>query len=120
MNVGTSIYLQQTDVPDFWVYSKADSSVAYTYTNDSAFINAVETSGYVQIGYYNVAMLETAKVNLTDYYTKEETDNLLLDYATIAQLTEVSNRVTTIENDTTIVRTTDFLVLDGGTSIITQ
>lgn len=77
MNVGTSIYLQQTDVPDFWVYSKADSSVAYTYTDDSAFISAVETSGYVQVGYYNVAMLETAKVDLTDYYTKTETDNFI-------------------------------------------
>ena len=77
MNVGTSIYLQQTDVPDFWVYSKADSSVAYTYTNDSAFISAVETSGYVQVGYYNIAMLETAKVDLTDYYTKTETDSVI-------------------------------------------
>lgn len=77
MNVGTSIYLQQTDVPDFWVYSKADSSVAYTYTDDSAFISAVETSGYVQVGYYNIAMLETAKVDLTDYYTKTETDSVI-------------------------------------------
>lgn len=77
MNVGTSIYLQQTDVPDFWVYSKADSSVAYTYTDDSAFISAVETSGYEQVGYYNIAMLETAKVDLTDYYTKTETDSVI-------------------------------------------
>lgn len=77
MNVGTSIYLQQTDVPDFWVYSKADSSVAYTYTDDSAFISAVETSGYVQVGYYNIAMLETAKVDLTDYYTKTDTDSVI-------------------------------------------
>lgn len=77
MNVGTSIYLQQTDVPDFWVYSKADSSVTYTYTDDSAFISAVETSGYVQVGYYNIAMLETAKVDLTDYYTKTETDSFI-------------------------------------------
>ena len=83
MNVGTNIYLQQTDVPDFWVYSKADSSVAYTYTNDSAFINAVKTSGYVQVGYYNVAMLETAKVDLTDYYTKTEVDNLIDSIGTI-------------------------------------
>ena len=80
MNVGTSIYLQEMEVPDFWVYSKADSSVAYTYTDDSAFISAVETSGYAQVGYYNIAMLETAKVDLTDYYSKEETAELLNDY----------------------------------------
>lgn len=132
MNVGTSIYLQQTDVPDFWVYSKADSSVAYTYTDDSAFISAVETSGYVQVGYYNVAILETAKVDLSDYYTKEEiadlfsnyytkteTNNLLSNYATNDQLSAVSNRVTALENDDTIVRTTDTLILNGGNSTVT-
>lgn len=77
MNVGTSIYLQQMNVPDFWVYSKAETSTPYTYTDDSAFISAVETSGYVQVGYYNVAMLESAKVDLTDYYTKEEIDSMI-------------------------------------------
>lgn len=132
MNVGTSIYLQQTDVPDFWVYSKADSSVAYTYTDDSAFIEAVQTNGSVQVGYYKLAILETAKVDLSDYYTKEEiadllssyytkteTNNLLSNYATNDQLSAVSNRVTTLENDDTIVRTTDTLILNGGNSTIT-
>lgn len=132
MNVGTSIYLQQTDVPDFWVYSKADSSVAYTYTTDSAFIEAVQTNGSVQVGYYKLAILETAKVDLSDYYTKEEiadllssyytkteTNNLLSNYATNDQLSAVSNRVTTLENDDTIVRTTDTLILNGGNSTIT-
>lgn len=132
MNVGTSIYLQQIDVPDFWVYSKADSSVAYTYTTDSAFIEAVQTNGSVQVGYYKLAILETAKVDLSDYYTKEEiadllssyytkteTNNLLSNYATNDQLSAVSNRVTTLENDDTIVRTTDTLILNGGNSTIT-
>ena len=93
MNVGTSIYLQQTDVPDFWVYSKADSSVAYTYTDDSAFISAIETSGYVQVGYYNVAMLETAKVDLSDYYTKEEINDLISNI-------DLSNYVNRTNNQT--------------------
>ena len=93
MNVGTSIYLQEMEVPDFWVYSKADSSVAYTYTDDSAFISAVETSGYVQVGYYNIAMLETAKVDLTDYYSKEEVDTLLSEIDLSAYVDLTSDQV---------------------------
>ena len=132
MNVGTSIFLQQMNVPDFWVYSKSETSVPYTYTDDSAFIEAVQTNGSVQVGYYKLAILETAKVDLSDYYTKEEiadllssyytkteTNNLLSNYATNDQLSAVSNRVTTLENDDTIVRTTDTLILNGGNSTIT-
>lgn len=96
MNVGTSIYLQEMEVPDFWVYSKADSSVAYTYTDDSAFISAVETSGYVQVGYYNIAMLETAKVDLTDYYTKTETDSFINTINT--NIDNIINNTTKIAN----------------------
>lgn len=96
MNVGTSIYLQEMEVPDFWVYSKTDSSVAYTYTDDSAFISAVETSGYVQVGYYNIAMLETAKVDLTDYYTKTEVDNLI---GSIGGITSISVNGEELEPD---------------------
>lgn len=132
MNVGTSLYLQELNVPDFWVYSKETTSVPYTYTTDSAFIEAVQTNGSVQVGYYKLAILETAKVDLSDYYTKEEiadllssyytkteTNNLLSNYATNDQLSAVSNRVTTLENDDTIVRTTDTLILNGGNSTIT-
>ena len=93
MNVGTSIYLQQTDVPDFWVYSKEATSVPYTYTDDSAFINAVETAGSIQVGYYKVALLETAKVNLTDYYTKEEINDLISNI-------DLSNYVNRTNNQT--------------------
>lgn len=90
MNVGTSLYLQELNVPDFWVYSKETTSVPYTYTDDSAFISAVETAGSVQVGYYKLSLLETAKVDLTDYYTKTEVDNLL---------TTINNSITTVSDD---------------------
>lgn len=135
MNVGTSIYLQQTDVPDFWVYSKESTSVPYTYTDDSAFISAVETSGSVQVGYYKVALLETAKVDLTDYYTKEEVNSQILNnlanyydkndidsklnnYATTETTNSLETRIDAIEDDETIVKTTDNIILDGGNSTI--
>ena len=109
MNVGTSIYLQQTDVPDFWVYSKADSSVAYTYTDDSAFISAVETSGYVQVGYYNVAMLETAKVDLTDYYTKTEVDNLIGSIGGISSISVNGDELEIDENKNVNININDYI-----------
>ena len=39
----------------------------YTYTNDAALVSALETTGYVQIGYYKIAAMETGKVDLTGY-----------------------------------------------------
>lgn len=109
MNVGTSIYLQQTDVPDFWVYSKADSSVTYTYTDDSAFISAVETSGYVQVGYYNIAMLETAKVDLTDYYTKTEVDNLISSIGGITSISVNGDELEIDENKNVNININDYI-----------
>lgn len=77
LKVGMNLFIQALNVPDFWVYSVESTSVSYTYTTDQAFIDAINTSGSVQVGYYKVSMLETEKVDLSDYYTKAETDNLL-------------------------------------------
>lgn len=73
--VGDNVYIQATDVPDFWVFSVENSSSTYTYTTDSAFINDVKASGSVQVGYFKVSFLESDKVDLSDYQTK--TDNSL-------------------------------------------
>ena len=66
-NVGQNIYIVTLEVPDLWVSSVESTSSTYTYTTDAAFINALETNGYVQVGYYRLSMLETQKVDLTDY-----------------------------------------------------
>lgn len=127
MNVGTSIYLQQMNVPDFWVYSKAETSTPYTYTDDSAFISAVETSGYVQVGYYNVAMLESAKVDLTDYYTKEEIDSMIdnIDLSDYVDLTsdQIINGVKTFTSHICLIadeldKTPYNIILKGNNSFI--
>lgn len=130
--VGSNLLIQTLGVPDFWIFSIESTNVPYTYTTDEAFIEDVTTNGSVQVGYYKLAILETAKVDLSDYYTKEEiadlfsnyytkteTNNLLSNYATNDQLSAVSNRVTALENDDTIVRTTDTLILNGGNSTVT-
>lgn len=66
-NVGQNIYIVTVDVPDLWVSSIETTAVAYEYTTDAAFISALETNHYVQVGYYKLSALETQEVDLTDY-----------------------------------------------------
>lgn len=74
--VGQSIYIQTLNVPDLWVYyiTRQDRYVKYNYTTDEAFIEEMNRVGFVQIGYYYIAQLETQKVKLDDYDTSEEVD----------------------------------------------
>ena len=74
-NIGQNIYIVTLEVPDLWVSSVESTSSTYTYTTDAAFISALETNGYVQVGYYKLSALETQKVDLTNYVTFD-------DYAT--------------------------------------
>ena len=69
---GQNVYIQTRDVPDLWVYSVESTSVTYTYTTDAAFVNELTTNGYVQVGYYKLSMLETQKVDLTNYVTNTD------------------------------------------------
>ena len=76
-NIGQNIYILTLDVPDLWVSSVETTSVPYTYTTDAAIISAIDTNGYIQIGYYKLSALETQEVDLTNYVTNT-------DYATSA------------------------------------
>lgn len=86
--MGQNIYVVTVDVPDLWISGVESTSVPYTYTTDDAFINSLNTDGYVQVGYYKISMLETQKVDLTNYVTKT-------DYAgsNVAGVIKVSNGV---------------------------
>lgn len=66
--VGQKILVGAAGVPDVWVYAVSDSSVSYTYTNDSAF-EASLVAGTLQIGYFSLRPLE-AKTDLTGYATE--------------------------------------------------
>lgn len=76
-NVGQNVMIITLNVPDLWISSIESTSQTYTYTTDEAFTTALETNGYVQVGYYRLSALETQKVDLTNYYTKTQADNLL-------------------------------------------
>ena len=74
---GQNVLIITLNVPDLWISSVEETSSTYTYTTDEAFTTELQTSGYVQVGYYRLSALETQKVDLTNYYTKLENNALL-------------------------------------------
>lgn len=76
-NVGQSIYIVTLNVPDLWISGMGESSSTYTYVDDATFINDLQTNGYVQVGYHKFSMLETLKVDLTNYQTKIDSTHKL-------------------------------------------
>lgn len=71
-NIGQNIMIVTLDVPDLWVSAVSSNKNTYTYTSDDAFVSALKANGSVQVGYYKLSMLETQKVDLTDYAKKTE------------------------------------------------
>lgn len=76
-STGQNVMIITLNVPDLWISSIESTSQTYTYTTDEAFTTALNTNGYVQVGYYRLSALETQKVDLTNYYTKSQADTLL-------------------------------------------
>lgn len=68
--VGQSIYIETVKVPDVWISQISDTSVPYTYTTDEAIVNALDTAGFLKIGYYRICKLETGKIDMQDYVLK--------------------------------------------------
>lgn len=77
INKGASLYIKQLNVPDFWVYEVNTISVPYEYTNDTDLINEVKTNGSIQVGYYEISLLESEKVDLTEYATIDFVNTLV-------------------------------------------
>ena len=144
-NVGHNLYIIATAVPDFWISSIESTPVTYSGTT-ADLINSVRTNGSVQVGYYKISMLETEKVDLTNYVTTTQLNEAVNTIN--GSITTLTNKVTALENtvgnsskglvkdvadlktttgghetrikaiedDATIIRTTDFVVLNGGDS----
>lgn len=82
-NVGQNVMIVTLNVPDLWISEIAETSVPYTYVSDDDFVSALETNGYVQIGYFKLSALETQKVDLTEYVKQTQIAQLNGDYGLI-------------------------------------
>ena len=88
--IGQSIFIGEKEVPDVWVYEKQADYETITHSAEimlTKFINGAT----VGIGYFILSALETQKVDLTEYATKE-------DSVTPQNLTNALNGVQTAIN----------------------
>lgn len=112
--LGMNLFVKQMNVPDFWISSIADTYSHYEYVDDNTLINAISQYGAIQIGYCYISLLETQKVDLSNYYTKTQIDSIIDGLDT--SISDISQRISDIEDDETILRTTDTFILNGGSS----
>lgn len=75
LKVSDNVFVKTLGVPDMWVTAVNSEKATYTYTNDQAIINALDTTSGLTVGYFSFSKLETEKVDLSTYQTK--TDNTL-------------------------------------------
>lgn len=69
--VGQNILIVTLDVPDLWVSETIVPKVIYTYVSDEQFVEELKTNGSVQVGFYKLSALETAKVNIENMVTTD-------------------------------------------------
>lgn len=65
LKVGTQLLIKDKNVPDYWI-----SAVNSTASTSAVGSGSVEANGYYEkytIGYYEISILETAKVDLSGY-----------------------------------------------------
>lgn len=76
-NVGQNIMIFTLSVPDLWISEVEETSEPYVYAGDDAIVSALKADGLIRVGHYTLSALETGKVDLENYYTKNETDDLI-------------------------------------------
>ena len=95
--VGQNIYIADVDVPDLWVSEVREYFSNWDYTIPGlveTIVNSLkspEEGGYgnIQVGYYVLSALETQKVNLTNYATKDDLNTLSDEFSQV--LTNLHN-----------------------------
>lgn len=78
-----------TKVPDLWVVEEVADRVDFNYTSDSDIVNRLEANGTFQVGYYVFGAMESGKVDLDDYPTKDQMESAINNAITTTINTEV-------------------------------
>lgn len=114
LRIGWNILIKTLNVPDLWVSGISEEQVYYEYVSDEQFVSEL-LYGSVQVGYYLLSPLETQKVNLTEYPTQEDLDDVYTnlreeDFALGVQIENLENHV----NDMFAEYVTEVAELIGG------
>ena len=93
-NIGQSFKIKTLNVPDLWVSEILENKVEYTYVSDEEIINNLLNNGYIQVGYFKLMSMEIL-ANFSNYITRDELNNKLLDYELL------TNKVTSLSSTST-------------------
>lgn len=121
LKVGDNVFIVTQDVPDMWVSAVNSSSATYTYTSDSAIVTALGSANGLTVGYYVFRELETEKIDLTAYQTKNDNSLNTTSKTVVGAINEVrakandaynlaeddAIRINAIENGTTKVKSAE-------------
>lgn len=117
LKVGDNIYIKKLDVPDMWVTAVNATSATYTYTNDQAIINALDTTNGLTVGYFSFSKLETEKVDLSGYQTKTDNSLATTDKTVVGAINEVKTTADAAKKDVTELRSEVEDIQDGTTKV---
>ena len=132
LKVGDNVFIVTQDVPDMWVSVVNSSSATYTYTSDSAIVTALGSANGLTVGYYVFRELETEKVDLTAYQTKNDNSLNTTSKTVVGAINEVRGkandaynlaednaiRINAVENGTTKVKSAE--TADNATNVTTN
>lgn len=119
LKVGDNIYIKKLDVPDMWVTAVNDTSTSYTYTNDQAIINALDTTSGLTVGYFSFSKLETEKVDLTTYQTKTDNTLATTSKTVVGAINEVRATAESVKS-TANANETDISNIKNGTIVVKE
>lgn len=89
MGVGDNVLIKTLDVPDMWCTRVNAVSTLYTYTTDQDIVDRLNTTNGLTVGYYTFSKLETTKVDLDPYQTKEDSGLNTNDKTVVGAINEV-------------------------------
>ncbi len=70
--IGQNFFIKTHGVPDLWVYAVEFTPVTYTYVDDEAIVNELESTNLIKIGHYVLSTQEGPKVDLSNVITTED------------------------------------------------
>lgn len=89
MSVNDNVLIKTLYVPDMWVTRVNAVSTQYVYTTDQDIVDRLNTTNGLTVGYYTFSQLETTKVDLDPYQTKEDNGLNTNDKTVVGAINEV-------------------------------
>ena len=87
LKIGDNVYIRAVDVPDYWV-------------------SAVLSTNSGETGYFELSPLETSKIDLADYQTKNDNSLQTGSKNVVGAINELNSTVSTIETEVSTIQTT--------------